>query len=146
MSIEFNLLYRWHATVSEADTAWTEERFSQVMKGADPRKVMYISRSPFTLIVGLNLSKQVPVKDFVKNAGQIVDPGTDITEWTFGGCVVLFRCIKMVTLILGSTALSVKTAASEMRTWPEFYRTRPRRPQALTRHAEHPKSCALLSF
>jgi hypothetical protein len=144
VSIEFNLLYRWHATISEADTAWTEKRFSEIMKGADPRTVIYFSVAIH--IVGLNFSKQVSPTDFFRNLRGMVDPGTDITEWTFDGSVASFRYIEMVTLMLGTTALSVKTAASEMRTWPEFYRTRRRHPQALSRHAERPKSCALLSF
>jgi len=65
VSIEFNLLYRWHATVSQADTTWTEQRFTEIMKGADPRTVS--------------------VRDFVQNAAQMLNPDTDITEWTFGG-------------------------------------------------------------
>ena len=97
-------------------------------------------------IVGLNFSKQVSVGDFLRNAARKVDPGSDITEWTFGGSVASFRSVNMVTLIRGTTALSVNAAASEMTTSPRFYRTRRRRLQALTRRAERPKSYALLSF
>ncbi len=39
VSIEFNLLYRWHATVSEPDVEWTEKRFEQLMNGVDMRTV-----------------------------------------------------------------------------------------------------------
>ena len=39
VSIEFNLLYRWHATVSEHDTKWTEEEFSRMFQGKDPATV-----------------------------------------------------------------------------------------------------------
>jgi linoleate 10R-lipoxygenase len=48
VSIEFNLLYRWHAAVSEPDTYWTEQRFSEFMKGADPRTVIYFSQVLYT--------------------------------------------------------------------------------------------------
>ena len=39
VSIEFNLLYRWHATLSAQDTAWTEKMFEGLLKGQDPAKV-----------------------------------------------------------------------------------------------------------
>ena len=42
MSIEFNLLYRWHATVSEEDAAWTEKHFAETMPGVNPKTVRYI--------------------------------------------------------------------------------------------------------
>ncbi|KAK2459725.1 hypothetical protein APHAL10511_008259 [Amanita phalloides] len=31
-SVEFSLLYRWHASVSQADLKWTEEQFNQLFK------------------------------------------------------------------------------------------------------------------
>lgn len=33
VSIEFNLLYRWHATLSKADTKWTEAAFKKLFNG-----------------------------------------------------------------------------------------------------------------
>lgn len=30
VSIEFNLLYRWHATISEQDAKWTEDEFARM--------------------------------------------------------------------------------------------------------------------
>ena len=39
VSIEFNLLYRWHATLSAQDTVWTTKMIEGVMKGQDPAKV-----------------------------------------------------------------------------------------------------------
>jgi linoleate 10R-lipoxygenase len=42
VSIEFNLLYRWHATVSEEDTWWTEKHFAETMPKLDPKTVSYI--------------------------------------------------------------------------------------------------------
>lgn len=37
VSVEFNLLYRWHATLSEQDTEWTEKEFldSKMFKDKD---------------------------------------------------------------------------------------------------------------
>lgn len=40
-SIEFNLLYRWHATVSEGDTKWTEEEFARIFPGKDVSTVRH---------------------------------------------------------------------------------------------------------
>jgi linoleate 10R-lipoxygenase len=42
VSVEFNLLYRWHATVSEEDTRWTEKLFKETMPKLDPKTVSYI--------------------------------------------------------------------------------------------------------
>ena len=39
VSIEFNLLYRWHATLSAQDEKRTEAEFNKFFKGADPNKV-----------------------------------------------------------------------------------------------------------
>lgn len=39
VSIEFNLLYRWHATLSAQDEKWTEGEFSKFFEGKDPNKV-----------------------------------------------------------------------------------------------------------
>ncbi|KAG9086931.1 hypothetical protein FRC07_012952 [Ceratobasidium sp. 392] len=36
-SVEFNLLYRWHATLSAADEKWTEAMLRAEFKGKDPR-------------------------------------------------------------------------------------------------------------
>ncbi|KAH9175686.1 heme peroxidase [Lactarius sanguifluus] len=65
VSIEFNLLYRWHAAVSEPDEEWTEKLFAESMKGVD--------------------MKTVSVKDFTANARRAMNPGPDVKKWTFGG-------------------------------------------------------------
>lgn len=39
VSIEFNLLYRWHATLSSQDTAWTTKMLEGLLKGQDPAEV-----------------------------------------------------------------------------------------------------------
>jgi len=49
VSLEFNLLYRWHACVSQQDADWTEAEFAQLFKGKDLSKVSlgYIPMSIF---------------------------------------------------------------------------------------------------
>jgi len=148
VSVEFNILYRWHATVSEPDTHWTEDLFAELMNGADPSTVTRFSVALY--IVGLsNRAKQVSPTDFIIKAKDklIASSKTDVTERTFGGSVVLFDSTKRATLILGITAsLVIKTAALTMWTWPEFCRMRRRRPQARSRLAERPKSYVSLNF
>ena len=35
VSIEFNLLYRWHACMSQQDTSWTEQVFKKLFPGKE---------------------------------------------------------------------------------------------------------------
>ncbi|KAF8272643.1 heme peroxidase, partial [Lactarius quietus] len=65
VSIEFNLLYRWHSPVSEPDVETMEKLFAEKMKGVD--------------------MKTVSVNEFSKIARQAMNPGSDIKKWTFGG-------------------------------------------------------------
>jgi len=113
VSVEFNLLYRWHATISEEDVRWTKNHFAESMPGVDTRTVSTFQVA--TLMDEINCSKQVSVRDFVTNAVRALDPGGDVTQWTFGGSVV-FDFTRRVTLMLGITALVETAAASEMRT------------------------------
>ena len=147
MSVEFNMLYRWHATVSEPDTHWTEDLFAELMNGADPSTVKRFSVAMYIVELS-NRANQVSPKDFIIKAKDklIASSKTDVTERTFGRSVVLFDSTKRATLILGITASLVKTAALTMRTWPEFCRMRRRRPQARSGLAERPKSYASLNF
>jgi linoleate 10R-lipoxygenase len=39
VSVEFNLLYRWHATLSAQDTEWTKKMLEGILKDQDPAKV-----------------------------------------------------------------------------------------------------------
>lgn len=64
MSVEFNLMYRWHATLSEHDSEWIENEMQ-------------------TLFPGKDLSKLSP-KDF--GAAYVrAKPPADVRDWTFGG-------------------------------------------------------------
>ena len=38
-SVEFNLLYRWHAATSQEDEQWTERVFTQIFPGKHPDEV-----------------------------------------------------------------------------------------------------------
>lgn len=63
VSVEFNLLYRWHATLSEQDTAWTESVFNEIFEGND-------------------LSK-ITIRDFKEAAHKHLIPPKDVKAWTF---------------------------------------------------------------
>ena len=39
VSVEFNLVYRWHACVSERDDKWTQEEYARLFPGKDPSQV-----------------------------------------------------------------------------------------------------------
>ena len=39
ISVEFNLMYRWHATSSQADTAWVDAIFQQMFDGKSGAEV-----------------------------------------------------------------------------------------------------------
>ncbi|QRV88586.1 heme peroxidase [Ceratobasidium sp. AG-Ba] len=41
-SVEFNLLYRWHATLSAADETWTEAMMSEQFGGKDPHSITWM--------------------------------------------------------------------------------------------------------
>ncbi|KAF8907810.1 heme peroxidase [Mucidula mucida] len=65
VSIEFNLLYRWHATLSKADTEWTNNEFKALLGDVKP--------------------SQVTPTDFHKAIRGAIAPPPDYRKWTFGG-------------------------------------------------------------
>ncbi|KAG6879814.1 hypothetical protein C0992_011365 [Termitomyces sp. T32_za158] len=65
VSIEFNLMYRWHATLSEQDAIWTEQEFKRSFRGRDPT--------------------QITATDFIRTAHQALIPEPDVRKRTFGG-------------------------------------------------------------
>ncbi|KAF4610183.1 hypothetical protein D9613_010597 [Agrocybe pediades] len=67
VSIEFNLLYRWHATLSEPDTKWVEDVFGGLFDGE-----------------GTTPEKATP-KQFMEAAHKHLIPPKDVRQWTFGG-------------------------------------------------------------
>ncbi|KAG6813888.1 hypothetical protein H0H92_006295 [Tricholoma furcatifolium] len=64
-SVEFNCLYRWHATTSAEDERWVNTIFGQIFEGKDP--------------------EEVTVQDFKNAAHRIAANEPDIEDWTFGG-------------------------------------------------------------
>jgi len=66
VSVEFNLLYRWHSAISASDTAWTTKMFDELMNGE-------------------NLS-EVTVDQFASVArSKLAIPIKDVKNWTFNG-------------------------------------------------------------
>ncbi|KAG5349994.1 hypothetical protein C0989_000835, partial [Termitomyces sp. Mn162] len=65
VAIEFNLMYRWHATLSKQDEQWTEQELKNFFQGKD-------------------LTKVTP-QDFVQVAHKALIPEKDVKGRTFGG-------------------------------------------------------------
>ncbi|CDO73323.1 hypothetical protein BN946_scf185008.g86 [Trametes cinnabarina] len=63
-SVEFNCLYRWHATTSEADEQWVQKLSEQLFPG---RTV-----------------ESVTIEDFKQVAKTMMAKEPDVTHWTFG--------------------------------------------------------------
>lgn len=70
--VQFNCLYRWHATTSQEDEQWTGKIFNQLFD-AKP-------------------TEEVTVDDFKTAAMRVQRMQPDITHWTFGGYVSDFWC------------------------------------------------------
>lgn len=64
-SVEFNCLYRWHATTSAQDEKWVEGVFTNLFEGKP--------------------ADDLTVKDFYTVAKKIKESEPDIQHWTFGG-------------------------------------------------------------
>ncbi|KAH8986848.1 linoleate diol synthase [Lactarius akahatsu] len=63
-SVEFNCLYRWHATTSEADEKWVEQSMGNVFKGKQIDKL--------------------ETKDFKAAVEKLEAELPDVSRWTFG--------------------------------------------------------------
>ncbi|CAK5274234.1 unnamed protein product [Mycena citricolor] len=104
VSIEFNLLYRWHATLSEQDTAWTENMFKDLFDGQD-----------FSTLT---------IEDFMRVAHTKLIPDRDPREWTFDGLVRgadgRFKDSDLATILQNST--SWRAGAYKARGIPEVLR------------------------
>ncbi|GJE97837.1 heme peroxidase [Phanerochaete sordida] len=56
VSVEFNLLYRWHAVTAEKDIGWTKDLFAKIFPGKDPEKLQL---SDFGAAIGRSWSTMV---------------------------------------------------------------------------------------
>lgn len=62
VSAEFNLVYRWHATVSQRDDLWTQKKFAELFPG---KKIDEINQREFLMTLGhieRDLSQTLPEK------------------------------------------------------------------------------------
>ncbi|KAH8104009.1 linoleate diol synthase [Cristinia sonorae] len=64
-SVEFNCLYRWHATTSMEDEQWVHQVFAKIFPGKQP--------------------DELTVQDFKAKAKELHATDPDVTHWTFGG-------------------------------------------------------------
>lgn len=67
--VQFNCLYRWHATTSVQDEQWTQKIFSQLFPGKP--------------------TDEITVNDFKSAAAKVQQSQPDLTHWTFGGCALM---------------------------------------------------------
>ena len=63
VSVEFNLMYRWHAAISAQDTAWIEAEFKELFPGKDLSK---LTKADLGALYGR------------------LRPPADAQQWTFG--------------------------------------------------------------
>jgi hypothetical protein len=122
-SIEFNLLYRWHATLSAEDTEWTEKAFKQMFGG---KNVSEVTVEEF----------KTHAKEMAKNLSL-----DKVKEWTFAGYVVaeaMARPCANPNFVDSSAAPMV---ASAMMTLLVSSRTPLNTVQVPTRLAVFPKPC-----
>ncbi|KAF7343731.1 Heme peroxidase [Mycena sanguinolenta] len=81
-SVEFNCLYRWHATTSMEDEKWVNRTFEQIFKGKNPEEV---TPADFKASIHAFASCQTKILHSSQAAGarlQSLEP--DIQHWTFG--------------------------------------------------------------
>jgi hypothetical protein len=68
-TLQFNCLYRWHATTSQKDEQWTEGVFEKLFKGKPIEDVTYL--------------------DFKEAAEEQDNLLGDVQKWTFGKYVII---------------------------------------------------------
>lgn len=80
VSIEFNILYRWHATLSASDTKWMEGLFAKLFPSKDVNTVCcaHSSFESWTLI-----PSQLEAKDLKDAMHSSVKANPNVKAWTF---------------------------------------------------------------
>lgn len=68
-ALQFNCLYRWHATTSQVDEEWTQNVFNKLLPGKSAEDITQL--------------------DFVKAACEFKDSLPEVPKWTFGKYVIL---------------------------------------------------------
>lgn len=116
-SIEFNLLYRWHTTLSKGNVKWVEEEIAKLV----PHSTDYTSQSDLTAAVKTFTSKT---------------KGVPPSEWTFGGYVNLLACVIYVILKWNTDYPVQPMVGSKTMTWLKFFKKPQRTLLVLTRPVE----------
>ncbi|KAF9070659.1 heme peroxidase [Rhodocollybia butyracea] len=70
VSLEFNLLYRWHATLSRQDKAWTDKMFKETVKKSLGKEIPFDQLTP---------------AQFFAAAGPALRGQGNVQTWTFDG-------------------------------------------------------------
>ncbi|OSX64325.1 hypothetical protein POSPLADRAFT_1054938 [Postia placenta MAD-698-R-SB12] len=88
-SVEFNCLYRWHATTSQQDEQWVEQLFGQIFPDQTWDKIT--------------------IKDFKQTAKKLQATEPDVTQWTFGNLkrqdgTLTFKDEQLADIIQNATA------------------------------------------
>ena len=81
VSVEFNLMYRWHSTLSEPDTAWIQQKFQSMIGGRDFSQV----RVSLVSLVGFPSEHLQLNREELKTLYHAAKPPSDVSSWTFGG-------------------------------------------------------------
>lgn len=124
VSVEFNLLYRWHSTLSEENAEWLEQEFGSV----------------FPKDVGPD-----GIKTFRDNARKVgMAFGRDPTKWVFGGLVKQF-VVKYTPLTILTDCL-VMVIDSKMKTLQKSFKVLQIRLLAHLKRVEFQKECGWLKF
>lgn len=85
VSIEFNSLYHWHASICQQDEVWLNGVFEKLFEGRNPRTVYSF---PVARVTNLMHFHQVTTKEFRKVIREKIVPPGGVKTWTFEKCVL----------------------------------------------------------
>ena len=126
VSAEFNLLYRWHAAVSQKDELWTEQEYNKLFPDKDPATLTELE-----LLQGLAQWEAAlpedplkrPFADLVrdKNGSLNDDQLVSIVTSSIEDCAGAFQANNVPTILRGVEILGIKQARSwKLATLNEF--------------------------